>query len=71
MQEELNQFERNKVWELVPRPNSEHIIYTKLVFKINLDENGMIIRNKARLVAQGLIKKNVLVFMKHVLLLQY
>lgn len=28
MQEELNQFERNKVWELVPRPNSEHIIYT-------------------------------------------
>lgn len=55
MQEELNQFERNQVWELVPKPkpNGKHIIGTKWVFKNKLDENGMIVRNKARLVAQG------------------
>lgn len=53
MQEELNQFERNQVWELVPRPNDKHIIGTKWVFKNKLDENGIIVRNKARLVAQG------------------
>src|ERR1044072_6647876 len=33
MQEELNQFERNQVWELVPRPSNKHIIGTKWVFK--------------------------------------
>lgn len=53
MQEELNQFERNQVWELVPRPQDKHIIGTKWVLENKLDENGIIIRNKARLVAQG------------------
>ena len=53
MQEELNQFERNKVWELVPRPSDKHIIGTIWVFKNKLDENGIIVRNKIRLVAQG------------------
>ncbi|KAK2390888.1 putative mitochondrial protein [Trifolium repens] len=53
MQEELNQFERNQVWELVPCPKDKHIIGTKWVFKNKLDENGIIVRNKARLVAQG------------------
>ena len=33
MQEELNQFERNQVWELVPRPSNKHIIGTRWVFK--------------------------------------
>ena len=32
MQEELNQFERNQVWELVDRPNDHLIIGTKWVF---------------------------------------
>ena len=53
MQEELNQFEINQVWELVPRPKDKHIIGTKWVFKNKLDENGIVVRNKARLVAQG------------------
>ena len=53
MQDELNQFKRNDVWELVPRPRDHHIIGTKWVFRNKLDENGMITRNKARLVAQG------------------
>ena len=53
MQEELNQFESNEVWELVPRPNNQSVIGTKWVYRNKMDENGIIIRNKARLVAQG------------------
>ena len=53
MQEELNQFERSDVWELVPRPNDQSIIGTKWVFRNKVDEHGVIVRNKARLVAQG------------------
>ncbi|GJU52598.1 putative reverse transcriptase domain-containing protein [Tanacetum coccineum] len=53
MQEELNQFKSNDVWSLVPPPNNQTIIGTKWVFKNKLDENGVVSRNKARLVAQG------------------
>ncbi|GJR32391.1 retrovirus-related pol polyprotein from transposon TNT 1-94 [Tanacetum coccineum] len=49
---ELNQFKTNDVWSLVPPPNNETIIGTKWVFKNKLDENGVVFRNKARLVAQ-------------------
>jgi hypothetical protein len=38
---------------LVPRPTHQSIIGTKWVFQNKKDENGIIIRNKARLVAQG------------------
>ncbi|KAJ3702073.1 hypothetical protein LUZ61_005778 [Rhynchospora tenuis] len=53
MQEELNQFERNQVWELVPLPSGKQVIGTKWVFRNKLDEYGNVVRNKARLVAQG------------------
>ena len=53
MQEELNQFVRNDVWTLVPQPKSQTIIGTKWVFRNKMDENGIVSRNKARLVAQG------------------
>ena len=53
MQEELNQFKSNDVWTLVPRPKNVTIIGTKWVFRNKLDENGIVSRNKARLVAQG------------------
>nr|KYP70668.1 Retrovirus-related Pol polyprotein from transposon TNT 1-94 [Cajanus cajan] len=53
MQEELNQFERNEVWDLVPLPNDYPIIGTKWVFRNKFDESRIIIRNKARLVAKG------------------
>ncbi|GJR07358.1 retrovirus-related pol polyprotein from transposon TNT 1-94 [Tanacetum coccineum] len=53
MQEELNQFVANEVWELVPLPISQSVIGTKWVFRNKLDENGIVSRNKARLVAQG------------------
>ena len=38
MQEELNQFERSKVWHLVPRPSDKNVIGTKSVFKYKNDE---------------------------------
>ncbi|GJV39429.1 retrovirus-related pol polyprotein from transposon TNT 1-94 [Tanacetum coccineum] len=53
MQEELNQFIANDIWELVPQPRNMTIIGTKWVFRNKLDENGIVSQNKARLVAQG------------------
>lgn len=53
MQEELNQFTRNDVWDLVPRPKGFNIIGTKWVFQNKQNEKGEVVRNKARLVAQG------------------
>ncbi|MCI48588.1 hypothetical protein A2U01_0069831, partial [Trifolium medium] len=53
MKEELLQFEKNEVWELVPAPQDHSIIGTRWVFRNKLDENGKVTRNKARLVAQG------------------
>nr|GEX55470.1 retrovirus-related Pol polyprotein from transposon TNT 1-94 [Tanacetum cinerariifolium] len=53
MQEELNEFERPEVWELVPRPNKVMVLTLKWIYKIKLDELGGILKNKARLVAHG------------------
>jgi hypothetical protein len=52
MQEELNNFTRNEVWHLVPRPN-QNVVGTKWVFRNKQDEHGVVTRNKARLVAKG------------------
>jgi hypothetical protein len=51
MQEELNNFMRNEVWNLVPRPN-QNVVGTKWVFHNKQDEHGVVTRNKARLVAK-------------------
>ncbi|GJZ05324.1 retrovirus-related pol polyprotein from transposon TNT 1-94 [Tanacetum coccineum] len=53
MQEELNEFERLKVWELIPRPDKVYVITLKWIYKVKLDELGGILKNKARLVARG------------------
>ena len=55
MQEELYQFELNNVWELVKRPDprKHNIIGTKWIYRNKQDENGLVVWNKARLVAQG------------------
>ncbi|GJZ51962.1 retrovirus-related pol polyprotein from transposon TNT 1-94, partial [Tanacetum coccineum] len=52
MQEELNEFERLEVWELVPRPDRVMIITLKWIYKVKLDELGGVLKNKARLVAR-------------------
>ena len=51
MHEELEQFERNCVWELVPRPKHTNVISKKWFFKNKTDELGRVIRNKATLEA--------------------
>ncbi|GKE43122.1 hypothetical protein Tco_1470406, partial [Tanacetum coccineum] len=56
MQEELNQFQRNKVWTLVLAPRGKTINGSKCVFRNKEDEQGTVIRNKARLVVQGYMK---------------
>ncbi|KAJ9536444.1 hypothetical protein OSB04_un000379 [Centaurea solstitialis] len=53
MQEELAEFERNRVWRLVERPRRVTIIDLRWIFRNKKDENDLIIRNKARLVAKG------------------
>ncbi|GJT08484.1 retrovirus-related pol polyprotein from transposon TNT 1-94 [Tanacetum coccineum] len=53
MQEELNEFERLEVWELVPRLDKVMVITLKWIYKVKLDELGGILKNKARLVAHG------------------
>jgi hypothetical protein len=53
MHEELHQFIRNDVWTLVPRPKEQNVIGTKWIFKNKSDAHGTVVRNKARLVAQG------------------
>nr|ABA98062.2 retrotransposon protein, putative, Ty1-copia subclass [Oryza sativa Japonica Group] len=52
MQEELNNFTHNQVWTFVERPD-QNIIDTKWIFRNKQDEHGVVVRNKARLVAQG------------------
>nr|GEY83909.1 retrovirus-related Pol polyprotein from transposon TNT 1-94 [Tanacetum cinerariifolium] len=53
MQEELLQFKMHKVWVLVDLPKGKRAIGLKWVFRNKKDEIGIVIRNKARLVAQG------------------
>ncbi|GJU04324.1 putative ribonuclease H-like domain-containing protein [Tanacetum coccineum] len=53
MQEELLQFKLQKVWILVDLPKGHKAIGTKWVYRNKKDERGIVIRNKARLVAQG------------------
>ena len=57
MQEKLNQFERNEVWELVTRPTSQSVIGTTWVLRNKMDENRIVVRNKARLIAQWFNKE--------------
>ncbi|KAI3754564.1 hypothetical protein L1987_54350 [Smallanthus sonchifolius] len=53
MQEELAQFDKLKVWNLVDLPKGVYPIGTKWVFKCKKDDRGVVVRNKARLVVQG------------------
>nr|GEU57047.1 retrovirus-related Pol polyprotein from transposon TNT 1-94 [Tanacetum cinerariifolium] len=53
IQEELNEFERLEVWELVPRPDKVVMITLKWIYKVKLNELGGILKNKARLVGWG------------------
>ncbi|GJW94916.1 putative ribonuclease H-like domain-containing protein [Tanacetum coccineum] len=53
MQEEMQQFVNQEVWQLVPLPDGKIAIGTKWILKNKRDARGIVVRNKARLVAQG------------------
>ncbi|GKD36319.1 retrovirus-related pol polyprotein from transposon TNT 1-94, partial [Tanacetum coccineum] len=53
MQEEIHEFERLEVWELVSCLNNVFLIKLKWIYKVKIDESGRVLKNKARLVAQG------------------
>jgi hypothetical protein len=57
MHEELENFERNQVWEMVDPPLGCKLIETKWVWKNKEGEKGEVVRNKSRLVAQGFSQK--------------
>ncbi|GKF16133.1 retrovirus-related pol polyprotein from transposon TNT 1-94, partial [Tanacetum coccineum] len=57
MQEEIHEFNRLQVWELVPRPDHIMRINLKWLFKVKFDKFGGVLKNKARLVAKGYRQK--------------
>ncbi|GJW51419.1 retrovirus-related pol polyprotein from transposon TNT 1-94 [Tanacetum coccineum] len=57
MQEEIHEFERLEVWELVPCPNKVLLIKIKWIYKVKTDEFSGVLKNKARLVAQGFMQE--------------
>ncbi|GJY32909.1 retrovirus-related pol polyprotein from transposon TNT 1-94, partial [Tanacetum coccineum] len=57
MQEEIHEFERLQVWELVTCPDKVILIKLKWIFKVKKDEFGGVLKNKARFVAQGFMQE--------------
>lgn len=53
MHEELDHIEKNETWNLVPRIKDKNVIGTKWFFKNKLNEDGEVIRNKARIMCKG------------------
>ncbi|GJU89244.1 retrovirus-related pol polyprotein from transposon TNT 1-94 [Tanacetum coccineum] len=51
--DEIHEFDRLDVWELVPPPDCAKIIALKWIYKVKLDEYGDVLKNKARRVAKG------------------
>ncbi|GJU14757.1 putative ribonuclease H-like domain-containing protein [Tanacetum coccineum] len=62
MQEELLQFKLQQVWVLVDLPHGMKVIGTKWVYRNKRDERGVVVRNKARLVAQGYTQEEVIYY---------
>nr|GEX10552.1 retrovirus-related Pol polyprotein from transposon TNT 1-94 [Tanacetum cinerariifolium] len=64
MQEELHQFDRLQVWELVEKSFGKTVIKLKWLWKNKKDEDQTVIRNKARLVAKGYAQEEGIDFKK-------
>ena len=54
---ELDQIKKLGTWCIVEAPTGVNIVYSKFVFRLKHDENGIVIKHKARLVAQGFTQK--------------
>jgi hypothetical protein len=53
MNEELDQIEKSNTWEMVQRLEGKNVIGSKWIFKNKMNEQGQVVRNKARLVCKG------------------
>lgn len=53
MEEEISAIEENKTWTLCELPQGRQAIGLKWVFKVKRDEQGSVVRHKARLVVKG------------------
>nr|GEX77745.1 ribonuclease H-like domain-containing protein [Tanacetum cinerariifolium] len=62
MQEELHQFDRLQVWELIDKPFGKNIIKLKWLWKNKKGEDQTVIRNKEKLVAKGYAQEEGIVF---------
>nr|GEX40538.1 integrase, catalytic region, zinc finger, CCHC-type, peptidase aspartic, catalytic [Tanacetum cinerariifolium] len=62
MQDEIHDFDRLQVWELVPQPDCVMIITLKWIYKVKLDEYDDVLKNKAWLVAKGYRQKKEIDF---------
>ncbi|GJR78811.1 retrovirus-related pol polyprotein from transposon TNT 1-94 [Tanacetum coccineum] len=60
--DEIYEFDRLDVWELVPPPDCAKIIALKWIYKVKLDEYGDVLKNKARVVAKGFCQEEGLDF---------
>ena len=65
MQEELIQFEKNQVWELVPKPSNVNIIGTKWIFKNKSDELGTLLATRRGWWHKGTLKSKGWTLKKH------
>ncbi|GJV78721.1 integrase, catalytic region, zinc finger, CCHC-type containing protein [Tanacetum coccineum] len=65
MQDEIHEFDRLQVWELVPQPDRVMIIALKWIYKVKLDEYGDVLKNKARLVDKGYRQEEGIDFENH------
>ncbi|GJQ90818.1 retrovirus-related pol polyprotein from transposon TNT 1-94 [Tanacetum coccineum] len=57
MQDELHQFERLDVWELVHKPDGKNIIVVKWLWKNKSDAENIVIQHNSRLVMKGYKKE--------------
>jgi hypothetical protein len=62
MDKELDQIDKNDIWELVPRPKNKNVIGTKWLFRNKLNEYRQVTRNKNRLVCKGYAQIEVIDF---------
>lgn len=61
-QEKINQFDINVVFHLVLRHKNQYVISTKWIYRNKLDENGIVTKNKVRLVAQWYKQEEIINF---------
>ena len=52
MEDKLNEFERNRVWRLIPTPKDASVVGLEWVFQNKMDKEGNMISNKERLVVK-------------------